>query len=106
MISSDVLLGSQDILDDSSWGPQKRFFGFSLGGYLEGGVNAQNNPFWSLSLFLLPRMSSHIHLEKSRRIPSAFWDLRRKSIFPFSHESFVEVGKFLGPNGTTHEIDS
>ena len=37
MISSDVLLGSQDILDDSSWGPQKRFFGFSLGGYLEGG---------------------------------------------------------------------
>ena len=38
MILSDVLLGSQDILDDSSWGPQKRFFGFSLGGYLEGGV--------------------------------------------------------------------
>ena len=37
MILSDVLLGSQDILDDSSWGPQKRFFGFSLGGYLEGG---------------------------------------------------------------------
>ena len=37
MISSDVLLGSQDILDDSSWGPQKRFFGFSFGGYVEGG---------------------------------------------------------------------
>ena len=37
MISSDVLLGSQDILDDSFWGPQKSFFGFSLGGYLEGG---------------------------------------------------------------------
>ena len=39
MISSDVLLGSQNILDDSSWGPQKRFFGFSFGGYVEGGVN-------------------------------------------------------------------
>ena len=38
MISSDVLLGSQDILDDSSWGPQKRFFGFSFGGYVEGGA--------------------------------------------------------------------
>ena len=37
MIYSDVLLGSQDILDDSSWGPQKRFFGFSFGGYPEGG---------------------------------------------------------------------
>ena len=38
MILSDVLLGSQDILDDSSWGPQKRFFGFSFGGYVEGGA--------------------------------------------------------------------
>ena len=37
MILSDVLLGSQDILDDSFWGPQKRFFGFSFGGYVEGG---------------------------------------------------------------------
>ena len=44
MISSDVLLGSHNILDNSSWGPQKRFFGFSLGGYLEGGV------MWSNSL--------------------------------------------------------
>ena len=38
MISSDVLLGSQDILDDSFWGPQNGFFGFSLGGYPEGGA--------------------------------------------------------------------
>ena len=29
---------SQDILDDSSWGPQNGFFGFSLGGYPEGGA--------------------------------------------------------------------
>ena len=28
---------SQDILDDSSWGLQNGFFGFSLGGYPEGG---------------------------------------------------------------------
>ena len=34
-------MGSQDILDDSSWGPQKRFFGFSFGGYVEGGVQAK-----------------------------------------------------------------
>ena len=38
MIYSDIVLGSQDILDDSSWGPQKRFFGFSFGGYVEGGA--------------------------------------------------------------------
>ena len=54
MISSDVLLGSQDILDDNSWGPQKRFFGFSLGGYLEGGVSllqggcGESVEIWSL----------------------------------------------------------
>ena len=30
--------GSQDILDDSFWGPQKRFFDFSFGGYAEGGA--------------------------------------------------------------------
>ena len=48
MISSDVLLGSQDILDDSSWGPQKRFFGFSLGGYLEGGVWKRRDGFMDL----------------------------------------------------------
>ena len=46
------------------------------------------------------------HLEKSRRIPSAFWDLRRKLIFPFSHESFAEVGNLWSPNGATHEINS
>ena len=45
-------------------------------------------------------------LEKSRRIPSAFWDLWRKLIFPFSHEAFEKVGSFFGPNATTHEINS
>ena len=44
--------------------------------------------------------------ENSRRIPSAFRNLRRKSIFPFSHEWFAKVDQFLGPNDATHEIDS
>ena len=39
ILHSNVVLGSQDILDDSSWGPQKRFFGFSFGGYVEGGAD-------------------------------------------------------------------
>ena len=45
-------------------------------------------------------------LEKSRRIPSAFLDLQRNLIFPFSHGAFEEVDKLWGPNETTHEIDS
>ena len=45
-------------------------------------------------------------LEKSRRIPSTFWDLWRNWIFPFSREWFGEVGKFLGPNDTKYEINS
>ena len=45
-------------------------------------------------------------LEKSRRIPSAFWDLWRNLIFLFSHGEFEKVDVFFGPNGTTHAITS
>ena len=34
-----------------------------------------------------------------------FKNLRRKSIFSFSHEWFAKIDKFLGPNDTMHEID-
>ena len=72
MISSDVLLGSQDILDDSSWGPQKRFFGFSLGGYLEGGGRGKeryDDAYRLASLFLDSRYRRKIILSKQR----IFW---------------------------------
>ena len=69
---------------------------------------------WSVCQSYFPRFSApapsppHLRLiwKKSRRIPSAFWDLRRKSIFPFFHEWFGKVDKFLGPNGAKHEINS
>ena len=59
-----------------------------------------------LMTFSLTAIAPITGLGKSRRIPSAFWDLRRKSIFPFSHAGFEKVDAFLGPNGTTHEIYS
>ena len=47
-------------------------------------------------------------LEKSHRFEDSktFWVPRRKKDFPFSHEWFGEVDKFLGPNGAKHEINS
>ena len=63
MISSDVLLGSQDILDDSSWGPQKRFFGFSFGGYVEGGAQLKIE----LNSYLTKIRSIHVQTAQSTR---------------------------------------
>ena len=45
-------------------------------------------------------------LEKSRRIPSDFWDLQRNPVFHFSGEAFEEVVAFWGQNETMHEINS
>ena len=44
-------------------------------------------------------------LEKSRRIPSDFWNLRRNLIFLFSHE-WLKVETFLMLNESTHEFGS
>ena len=45
-------------------------------------------------------------LEKSRRIPSALWDIGKNLDFHFSYEVFGKVGLLFGSNGTTQEINS
>ena len=70
------------------------------------GWNCSSTVTTKFALYTSLQIQKENNLEKNRRIPSAFWDLRRKLIFPFSHEWFGKVDKFWGPNGTTHEINS
>ena len=59
-----------------------------------------------LMTFSLTAIAPITGLGKSRRIPSAFLDLRRNSSFPFSLAEFAKVGLLFGPNATMHEISS
>ena len=53
-------------------------------------------------------ISTYFNLEKKSRFEDSktFGVPRRKVVFSFSHGAFGEVDKLLGPNGTTHEINS